>query len=156
MSRQMADTYIHALRQIFGKASTYPCGSYRRKAETIGDLDVAVVASATTWRELTSITAEMLDAEITRSGNRLAVLVTPQDHQIDLYRVYDHKEIGAMRLFLTGSHKHNIKMRTRAKFKGFVLNQYGLRNRETNQLVSTTEHGIFAALDFPYKPPQAR
>ena len=76
--------------------------------------------------------------------------------QIDVYLI-DLKHFGAMLLFLTGPQKYNIIMRAKAKYKGMKLNQYGLYDRETNELIaSKTEEDIYNAMNLNYKPPELR
>jgi DNA polymerase (family 10) len=155
MTRPVATAYATAI-EASAATAIHPCGSYRRGAPLVGDLDIAVVTGIDTFASIANTVAATIGATILRGGARLAVLVTPEQHQIDLYQA-DEENIGAMLLFLTGSGRHNIKLRAVAKHKGLLLNQYGLYNRETGELIANkTEHDIFAALNLPYTPPEKR
>lgn len=81
---------------------------------------------------------------------------TIRGESVDIYRC-DPENFGAMLFFLTGPQEYNIMMRTKAKKKGFKLNQYGLFDRETNEFIAgRTEKEILDALGSPYKEPSER
>lgn len=64
---------------------------------------------------------------------------------------------GAMLLTYTGSSGYNIGLRSIAKNKGFLLNQYGIYDRKTNELLaSKTETEIYKILGKEYKEPELR
>jgi DNA polymerase (family 10) len=78
------------------------------------------------------------------------------DHQIDLYRT-EHRYLGAMLLFLTGSGAHNKKLRMKALYGGKKLSQYGLFHRDSGELLAAaTEEEIFARLRMKPVPPDLR
>jgi DNA polymerase (family 10) len=64
--------------------------------------------------------------------------------------------MGAMLLFLTGSARHNMKMRAKAKHRGLRLNQYGLWDEDGECLASTDERDIYEALEMTYVTPDRR
>lgn len=69
------------------------------------------------------------------------------------------KDKWAMLLYSTGSQSHNIKMRNKAKRKGMLLNQTGLYDRETKELLSgkaKSEKFFFDKLDMKYLKPEER
>uniref|UniRef100_A0A7C6EE25 DNA polymerase beta thumb domain-containing protein n=1 Tax=candidate division WOR-3 bacterium TaxID=2052148 RepID=A0A7C6EE25_UNCW3 len=59
-------------------------------------------------------------------------------------------------LYLYGSGNFNIMMRALAKRKGYLLNQYGLFDRKTNQRITTKEKKIFELLGLNWIPPEQR
>ena len=155
MSRGMAEAYIAALPFAFPEATVVPCGSYRRQSPSVGDLDVAVIGPQD-FQVQAQRFAEIVDGTVIRGGQKIAVINTQCGHQIDLYNT-SQRHSGAMELFLTGSARTNIKLRAKAKYKGFSLSQYGLFTREDRKLVaSATEHEIFAALGLSFVPPEKR
>jgi len=122
-------------------------GSARRgKLEDIHDLDVVYVG-----REVPPLpghAAFVKGKDITR--------YTVMGEQVDVYRT-DPESFGAMYLYLTGPQQYNIIMRVKAKRKGMLLNQRGLYDRETHELIaSRTEQDIYDALGVAYKPPELR
>jgi DNA polymerase (family 10) len=89
-------------------------------------------------------------------GETKTSIVTRRGTQVDLRVVADH-QLGAARLYFTGSKGHNIKLRQRALAKGWTLNEYALAEIEGGKVVaSETEEDIYAALGLPWIPPVLR
>ena len=104
------------------------CGSLRRRAETIGDLDILfssenVPAVLDAFVKLPQV-ATVLAHGPTKASVRLADGV-----QCDLRGVDDTQFPFALHYF-TGSKAHNIAMRKRAIARGLSLNEYALSGRE--------------------------
>uniref|UniRef100_A0A7V5XH00 DNA polymerase beta thumb domain-containing protein n=1 Tax=Thermodesulfobacterium geofontis TaxID=1295609 RepID=A0A7V5XH00_9BACT len=59
-------------------------------------------------------------------------------------------------LYLIGSGKFNVWLRGIAKRKNFLLNQYGLFNRDTGELIITKEKEIFEILGVRFIPYEKR
>jgi DNA polymerase (family 10) len=59
-------------------------------------------------------------------------------------------------LHFTGSKVHNIKMRAIAKEKGWLLNQHGLFDKDSNLIKCSTEKEIFDKLEIDYIEPEFR
>jgi len=89
-------------------------------------------------------------------GEGKTSIVTRRGTQVDLRVVAAH-QLGAARLYFTGSKGHNIKLRTRALARGWTLNEYALAELETGKVIaSETEEEIYAALGLPWIPPVLR
>jgi DNA polymerase (family 10) len=129
------------------------CGSLRRRAETIGDLDILFSSKQP---------AEVLDAFVklpqvatvlahgpTKASVRLADGV-----QCDLRGVEDDQFAFALHYF-TGSKAHNIAMRKRALARGLSLNEYALAG-EDKSIACRTEADLFEALGLAWIPPELR
>jgi len=131
------------------------CGSYRRMKDTCGDGDIVVlVPSDSVWTEIMETLAFH---PLTRAGQlRKGVFIVRDGFQIDIARVKDECEMGAMLLFATGSGEFNQATRTLAKRKGYKLNRYGLWNRETDELAACGEAEILEALGLGWIPPVER
>ena len=130
-----------------------PCGSLRRRAETIGDLDVlfsaddpAPVLEAMTHRPEV---AQVLGLGPTKASVRLADGV-----QCDLRGVRDDQFAFALHYF-TGSKAHNIAMRRLAQARGCRLNEYGIEGPD-GPIACATEADLFAALGLAFIPPELR
>jgi DNA polymerase (family X) len=125
----------------------YMAGSARRgKKEDLHDLDVVYMGERIP--PIPGHAAFVKGKDITR--------YTIMGEQVDIYRT-NPKSFGAMMLYLTGPQEYNIIMRAKAKRKGMILNQYGLYDRETRELIaSETEKDIYDALGLEYKKPELR
>lgn len=138
-------------------------GSWRRGAESIGDLDILLIHDG----PLTATLFEpgvVLPSLVTwqRSGPRIANgdLHLPDGTalHVDLWCQPPRSRAAAL-LFVTGSQETNLRMRGRAKAMGLALSQDKLAVRATGEQVPGTEHeeqAIFEALRLPYLHPHQR
>jgi len=151
----LATRLVARLAEVPGVARAELCGSLRRFAETIGDVDILAVAADPEPVMEALVTASAVDRVIGRGPTKTSVL-TRRGTQIDL-RVVKASEFGAAWLYFTGSKGHNIKLRQRALARGLTLNEYGLSELDTGRVVaSETEEDIYRALDLPFIPPVLR
>jgi DNA polymerase (family 10) len=151
----LAERIVTQLLAIPGVTDASYCGSLRRFAETIGDVDIVVAASeaAPVMDALVSMT--FVDRVLGRGDSKTSV-VTRRGTQIDLRVVAKH-QLGAARLYFTGSKGHNIKLRQRALLRGWTLNEYALSEIEGGRVIaSETEELIYEALGLPWIPPVLR
>ncbi len=128
-------------------------GSFRRRKETIGDLDLLVTGGRAddvmdAFTKHTSV-AEVLGRGDTKSSVRLK-----SGLQVDL-RLVPADSFGAALLYFTGSKEHNIELRKLALEKGWSLNEYGLTKGE-KVVASRTEEEIYRALGLAWIPPELR
>jgi DNA polymerase (family 10) len=145
---------------IFEAVRTHPkvlraeiCGSLRRRAETIGDLDILFSARDPApvldhFVKLPEV-AKVLAQGPTKASVRLADGV-----QCDLRGVEDAQFPFALHYF-TGSKAHNIAMRRRALAWGYTLNEYSLIGPD-GPVACRTEADLFAALGLAEIPPELR
>jgi DNA polymerase (family X) len=129
------------------------CGSLRRRAETIGDLDILCSSKHP---------AEVIDAfvklpqvaTVLAHGPTKASIRLADGVQCDLRAVEDDQFAFALHYF-TGSKAHNIAMRKRALARGLSLNEYALAG-EGKSIPCRTEAELFKALDLAEIPPELR
>lgn len=131
------------------------CGSLRRFRETIGDIDI-VVAAGDSAPVMEAFVALNVVAEVLARGDTKTSVLTREGLQIDL-RVVAPAAFGAAILYFTGSRNHNIKLRQRALQRGATLNEYGLSDSDSGEvLASESEEAIYEALSLPWIPPPMR
>jgi len=128
-------------------------GSFRRKKEVVGDLDVLVSASTGKKAIDHFLKFDLID-KITAHGNTKAAIRLLSGLQVDL-RVVPKKSFGAALLYFTGSKAHNIALRKRAIDRHLKLNEYGLWKNKT-MVASTTERQVYRGLSLPYIEPELR
>jgi DNA polymerase (family X) len=129
------------------------CGSLRRRAETIGDLDILFSSDHA---------ADVLDAfvklpqvaTVLAHGPTKASIRLADGVQCDLRGVDDTQFPFALHYF-TGSKAHNIAMRRRAIARGLSLNEYALTGPD-GPVPCRTEADLFAALGIVEIPPELR
>tara|TARA_R110001599_G_scaffold29011_7_gene99714 strand:+ start:2918 stop:6484 length:3567 start_codon:yes stop_codon:yes gene_type:complete len=127
------------------------CGSYRRGAQMIGDIDFVIIP-----KEGYTLPNMLPPNEgINWVGENKAQVIIDGE-KVDL-KVTTPAAWGATVLYFTGPADFNIKYRWMAKRKGLKLSEYGLFDRNTEQyLAGATEADIFTALGRPYKDPAQR
>jgi DNA polymerase (family 10) len=141
------------LEALPGVAAVSWCGSLRRFAETIGDIDLVVSAAAADG-VMKAVVDHPLAKEVVGSGATKTSVLTHDGMQVDV-RVVTADQYGAALVYFTGSKSHNVALRQRAIDRGWLLNEYGLFDGE-NLIASTTEESVYEALDLPFMPPPLR
>ena len=130
-------------------------GSYRRGRETVGDLDLLVVASD---RELAMDQFESFSGRsqtILRGETKMSIRVG-KGFQVDL-RLVEDSEFGAAMQYFTGSQAHNVHVRRIAKQKGLKVNEYGVfRIDDESRIAGASEQEVYQAIGLPWIPPELR
>ncbi len=149
----LADALSEELASFPGVTAALPCGSFRRFADTIGDVDI-VVATTDPVPVMDHVAHHRLATEVVGHGDTKTSIITRTGLQVDV-RAVAPEHFGAAILYFTGSKAHNIALRQRAIDRGWLLNEYGLLEDGTT-IASETEEAIYAALDLPWIPPPLR
>ena len=127
------------------------CGSYRRGAQMIGDIDFVVIP-----KEGVTLPQMLPPNEgINWVGDNKAQVVIDGE-KVD-FKVTTPEAWGATILYFTGPADFNIKYRWMAKKRGMKLNEYGLFDRKTDAYIAgATEQDIYDALKRPFRDPDQR
>ena len=154
-----ADRLVEQLRRHLASCDAIErfefAGSYRRGRDTVGDLDVLVVADDRDAAMNHFEAFDMRVSTILRGDTKVSIRVRPQ-FQIDL-RCVESSEFGAALQYFTGSQAHNIRVRKLAIARGLKINEYGVfRDGEESPVAGETEEDVYAAVDLPWIPPELR
>ncbi len=128
-------------------------GSYRRRRETIGDLDILAVCDDRKAAMDAFVDYERVDRVVSHGTTRSTVVLTSGLH-VDL-RAVGGESYGAALYYFTGSKEHNIATRRIAQERGLKINEYGVFDGD-EQIAGDTEESIFEAIDLPYIVPELR
>ncbi len=128
-------------------------GSFRRRRETVGDLDL-VVAAAAGQGAMRAFTGYEAVAEVVERGPTRATVRLRNGLQVDL-RVVGEESYGAALCYFTGSKAHNIALRQIAVERGWKLNEYGLFEGG-RRLAGGTEAELYKRLGLAWVPPELR
>ena len=128
-------------------------GSYRRRRETIGDLDI-LVTSDHSARVMDHFVAYGEVAAVVSKGETRATVKLRGGLQVDL-RAVEPAAYGAALQYFTGSKAHNVELRKIAQEHGYKLNEYGLF-KGTRRVAGQTEEEIYAKLGLDWIPPELR
>ncbi len=128
-------------------------GSFRRRKETVGDLDILVHASDRDEATEAVLECREIDEVLSRGKEKVSVRLS-SGLQID-FRYFDPASFGAALIYFTGSKAHNIKLRKRAVDRDWKLNEYGLTKGD-QPLAGKTEEAVYHRLNLPWVPPELR
>jgi DNA polymerase (family 10) len=128
-------------------------GSFRRRRETVGDLDLLVTCSRCD-AVMDRLAAYEGVAEVLARGSTKMTVRLRNGLQMDL-RVVPEKSYGAALQYFTGSKTHNIFVRRRAQERGLKINEYGVF-RGRKQVAGRTEEEVYKAVGLPWIPPELR
>ena len=127
------------------------CGSYRRGAQMIGDIDFVLIPK----KGYTLPNMLPPNQGVNWVGDQKAQIIIDGE-KVD-FRVATPEAWGATVLYFTGPAEFNIKYRVMAKKQGKKLSEYGVFNRDTDAyLAGKTEEDVFTELGRPYKEPKDR
>ncbi len=128
-------------------------GSYRRRRETVGDLDILVTSehAAAACDKLTSYDNVV---EVLAHGPTRATVTLRSGLQVDL-RAVAEESYGAALLYFTGSKAHNIALRGIANTRNWKLNEYGLFAGK-RRIAGASEEEVYEKLGLAYILPEMR
>jgi DNA polymerase (family 10) len=128
-------------------------GSYRRRRDTVGDLDILVTSKHGAAVADKLIAYENV-ASVLAHGPTRATVMLRSGLQVDV-RAVPEQSYGAALLYFTGSKAHNIALRGIANDRKWKLNEYGLFSGK-KRIGGATEEEIYDRLGLAYVPPEMR
>ena len=149
----VATQLVDYLKAASGVRRVRVAGSYRRRRETLGDLDILATAASSGAIMDRLVNYEDVERLISRGDTRSTV-VLHRGLQVDL-RVVPAVSFGSALHYFTGSRAHNIAVRTRAVRKGLKISEYGVFRGE-KCIAGKTEKEVFATVGLPYIEPELR
>ncbi len=152
-ARPQVEALLSFLRDQPGVRRAEAAGSYRRRRETVGDIDLVADAGAgspvierfVSWGEV---------REVRSRGETKAGVVLRCGLPVDLRRV-EASSFGAALQYFTGSQAHNIALRRIARRRGLKVNEYGVF-RGGARIAGRTEASVYRALGLAFIPPELR
>ena len=147
------------------------CGSYRRKNETSGDIDILIshpkyIDENKEYNFLNEILKnlrklDLIVDDLTKNGIKKFMgicKVKPYNiaRHIDILFV-DYNSYYSSILYFTGSKNFNVYLRQKLLQKNMSLNEYCLKDLENNNIIYlTSEKEIFKIADIKYLEPHER
>jgi DNA polymerase (family 10) len=152
---QYAEALLRHLKGVPGVKRLDPAGSFRRRRETIGDLDILAICGKG-CKVMDRFAGYGDVAEVLARGETKSSVRLKCGLQVDL-RVLEEESYGAALHYFTGSKAHNVAIRERAKEKGLKVNEYGVfRAKDEKRLSGAEEADVFKAVGLPPIPPELR
>ena len=150
-----AQALLDYLKNVPGLKRLDPAGSFRRRRETIGDLDIlAICGKGCKVMDRFSKYGDV--AEVLSSGETKSSVRLKCGLRVDV-RVLEEESYGAALHYFTGSKAHNVAVRERAKELGLKVSEYGVfRAKDEKRLSGADEEDVFKAVGLPFIPPELR
>jgi DNA polymerase (family X) len=166
-AQTIADEVIEWMKKLPEVEKIDPLGSLRRKASTVGDIDISV-ATKDGAKVLEHFVNYPRKSRVLEKGEHSSSIVVPGDVQVDLM-VQPPEAYGSLLQHFTGSKHHNIALREYAIKKGFSLSEYGIKPAEkkaeerhakrgdwTGLTQFDTEEKFYRYLGLDWIPPEIR
>lgn len=152
-AEELARPLVDHLSKVKGLKKVDVAGSYRRRKETVGDLDILAVCKRGTDVMKAFVEYEDVDRVISKGTTRSTVVLR-FGLQVDL-RVVPEISYGAALHYFTGSKAHNVAVRKRGVKQGLKINEYGVF-RGKKRIAGRTEEEVYAEVGLPYIEPELR
>jgi len=163
-AEELVSALIDGLSGTAGVRSMTPAGSFRRRKESIGDLDLLAETDEPAALTDAFTTFGLVDSVINHGGHKAAVRLQGGP-QVDLM-IMPPGAAGTYQIHFTGSKEHNVRLRAMARDRGWSLSEKGfLRIDEDGEPLSgdaaelrtfATESEAYGFLGLPFIEPELR
>jgi DNA polymerase (family 10) len=144
---------LAVLRRAPGVQRIDIAGSYRRRRETVGDIDILIAATPDN-RVADHLIAYPGVKQVLARGDTRCAVVLRSGLQVDV-RIVAEESYGAALHYFTGSKPHSIAIRALGIKRGLKINEYGVF-RGSRPIAGRTEEEVFASVGLPWIPPELR
>ncbi len=141
------------LRAAPGVSRVVIAGSFRRRRDTVGDLDILIVARPGPSLAGYLTAFDQVDSVLSQGPTRASV-VLKDGLQVD-FRVVGAASFGAALVYFTGSRAHTIALRRIAQARKLKINEYGVY-QGGKRIAGDTEASVYAAVGLPSMAPELR
>ena len=152
-AEEIAEGLIAYLQSVRGIENSIVAGSYRRRKETVGDLDILATCEDGLKAIDHFVAYDEVDKVLSKGTTR-ATVVLKTGIQVDL-RVVPAASYGAALHYFTGSKAHNIAVRKLGLAKKLKINEYGVF-RGKKRIAGQTEAEVYSSVGLPYIEPEIR
>lgn len=158
---------VEELEAVPGVERVEVAGSWRRRQETVGDVDLLALCESDPGPVMEVFITSPGVERVEASGSKKSRVVLRSGLPVDL-RILPRESYGAALHYFTGSKEHNVALRTLAVRKGLRVSEYGvfrapegvdpesLAPGEGERVGGATEEEVFAAVGLPWIPPELR
>lgn len=157
VAMQLAEDVTAYLLQNEHVTKVEPMGSLRRRAPTIGDVDLLATCAEEHMESVVSYFVQYPNKiSVEAEGTDKGAFMASGGRRVDL-RVVPEKQYGSMIQYFTGNKAHNIKLRELGLKHGVSLNEFGIKNVKTGVMKEyATEEAFYNALGLDWVPPEIR
>jgi len=153
---EAAELVCAFLQNTAGIEKIQPAGSLRRRAETIGDVDILVAAEKGEQIVKAFAGADFVQEVLASGPTKGSVIIQTQSTPVHVdVRVVPGGSFGAAAQYFTGSKQHNVRIREIAVKAKWKLNEYGLFQGD-KMIAGPVEEEIYTKLGLDYINPLLR
>ena len=163
-AERIIESVAALLRDVPGVRRVEPAGSFRRRRETIGDLDL-LVETDDAVAVIEHFTALSVVDSVVNAGAHKAAVRLAGGPQVDLMTM-PPGACGTYLVHFTGSKEHNVRLRGIARDRGWSLSEKGFARLGEDGEIATgadaelrtfaTEAEVYAVLGLAEVPPELR
>ena len=153
IAEEYTQPLVEYLESIDGVKQVEVAGSYRRRKETVGDVDILVTCKRGTPVMDRFVEYEDIDRVVSK-GKTKSTVIMRNEFQVDL-RVVQQVSYGAALLYFTGSKAHNLAIRKLGQKRDLKINEYGVFKND-ERVAGKSEKGVYDRVDLPFIPPEIR
>jgi DNA polymerase (family X) len=164
-AKAIIDELSTGLLDVLDVERITPAGSFRRRKDTIGDIDLLAETESPARVVETFVSLPSVESVIGRGSHKAAVRLGGRGPQVDLMLMRPG-EAGTYRIHFTGSKEHNVRLRAMARDRGWSLSEYGfqrigedgepLTGPDAELKTFPTEAEAYAFLGLPFIEPELR
>ncbi|HKJ88893.1 MAG TPA: DNA polymerase/3'-5' exonuclease PolX [Gammaproteobacteria bacterium] len=156
-AEEVARPLVEYLAAAEGVEAIEVAGSFRRRKETVGDLDI-LVSCEDSGPVMERFVSHEDVAEVVSQGTTRSTVRLSSDLHVDL-RAVSAKSYGAALHYFTGSQAHNIAVRQRGVERGYKINEYGVfpsGESGGKPMAGATEEEVYDCVGLPWIAPELR
>ncbi|MEA1992106.1 MAG: helix-hairpin-helix domain-containing protein, partial [Thermodesulfobacteriota bacterium] len=153
VAEDIATPLIEYLKKSKDVKEIVVAGSYRRRKETVGDLDILITAKKDSNVMQRFVKYDEVEEVVSKGKTRSTVLLRC-GLSVDL-RVVPPVSYGAALHYFTGSKAHNIAVRKMAVKKKLKINEYGVFKGD-KRIAGKTEAEVYDKVGLPFISPELR
>lgn len=148
------ETYLETIPQIeqFSLA-----GSLRRLRETIKDIDFIIATEEVAAVKEALLSMDNIKDTIAAGDTKIS-LTLADEYSVNVdFRLVSNDEYATTLHHFTGSKEHNVLMRQLAKERNEKINEYGVTDEESGEIIHfPSEKAFFNHFELPYISPELR
>ncbi|HZH74612.1 MAG TPA: DNA polymerase/3'-5' exonuclease PolX, partial [Archangium sp.] len=151
----VAERILESVKAAPGVIRASLGGSVRRRAETIGDVDlIASAPDAGAVFDAFTRSPEVAQV-IGRGESKCSVRLHERDLQVDL-RVLPDEDFATALHHFTGSKGHHVRLRGLAQERGLKISEWGVHDANGQKQNVPDEAALYRLLGMQYIPPELR
>jgi len=153
---------VEYLRELPQVERVEVAGSYRRRKETVGDIDLLVLCQENEAEVMQRFTSYSGAVRVESAGETRGRIHLRSGLPVDI-RILPGESYGAALHYFSGSKEHNVAIRTLGVRRGLRISEYGVfkeagseEGGEGERVGGEEEEDVFRAVGLPWIPPVLR